>query len=311
MRIPPVISFLALAFGISWCIVGVGASFGVYAAHPAYVLVAGLAMFGPAVAAVIQWRVIDRAPWAVMALHPRLIKWPGIGLTVALAACIVPLALFISHLMGDVLHHSDFGHVELSGERFSEAVSLLLEDKGLSAPSTATTRLATLPGSVILLIMLLVAAISAFTVNLPFMLGEELGWRGYLFAATRHWSAAKRVAITGPVWGLWHAPLILMGHNYPGYQFTGIVMMMGFCTLLSVLFDFSRHRSDSVWGACVLHGMINGSAGAFAIFAWDGHFLVASPAGFVGMGAVLLLCLVVLAFDGPYRRTFFRPVDMP
>jgi uncharacterized protein len=150
------------------------------------------------------------------------------------------------------------------------------------------------------------ASFSAFTVNLPFMLGEELGWRGYLFASTSRWSAAKRVAFTGTVWGIWHAPLILLGHNYPGYPFLGIVLMMVFCTLLAMLFDLSRQRSNSVWGPCVLHGIINGSSGAFVLFAWDGHVLLASPAGVAGLVALLVLCIVVFTFDGSYRRSFFR-----
>lgn len=312
MRRTQLISFLALAYGFSWCIAGVGASFGVDAAHPAYVLVAGLAMFGPAVAAVIQWRVIDRTPCWVMALHARLNKWSGFVLPAVLAACIVPLALNVSHMLGEVLLVPDLVHAEVSILRFSKAVSLLLGGDQFTAPSCTNAPLVDQPGSVILPIILVATAISAFTVNPPFLSGEEDGWRRHLFTVARRSSAAKWVAIARSVWGLWHAPRILMGHKHHGYRATDIVMMMmWFCTLLSALFHISRQWPDRIRRVDVLHGMINGSAGAIAFFAWDGHGLLPSFAGMAALAAVFVVCLVVLTFDRSCRRILFGPVTMP
>ena len=148
---------------------------------------------------------------------------------------------------------------------------------------------------------LLTAVVAACTLNLPSMLGEELGWRGYLFHATRGWRSGARVLFTGVIWGLWHAPLILMGHNYPGYPVIGIGLMVVFCTLLALLFDWSRSRSRCVWGPCVLHGIINGSAGLFALFSAGGHSLVNSPVGIAGFIALAMLAVVVLLLDRGYR----------
>ncbi len=45
--------------------------------------------------------------------------------------------------------------------------------------------------------------------------GEEWGWRGYLVPKT---AARLRIVptllVTGVIWGLWHAPLTIIGHNY-------------------------------------------------------------------------------------------------
>lgn len=90
-----------------------------------------------------------------------------------------------------------------------------------------------------------------------------------------------------------------MGHNYP---IAGIGFMVVFCTLIAVLFDWSRTRTHAVWGPCVLHGIINGSADLFAVFAWGGHPLVASPVGIGGFVALALLVVVVFLIDGNYRR---------
>ncbi|HNF99521.1 MAG TPA: hypothetical protein PK493_19635, partial [Pseudomonadota bacterium] len=56
-------TFLLLAFGISWTVVAVGWLLGVHAVtDPGYVVVAALCMLGPATAAVITHRLIERRP---------------------------------------------------------------------------------------------------------------------------------------------------------------------------------------------------------------------------------------------------------
>ncbi|HRF81373.1 MAG TPA: CPBP family glutamic-type intramembrane protease [Flavobacteriales bacterium] len=303
--------FLFLAFGISWAIAGVGALVGVDTEHPAYVALAASCMLGPALAAIIQWKLIERAPWSALALHPKLIRWRGLVITIFIALCIVPLALLVARAGGEVFHVEAFGNVEVSGDRFSASIQEILAERGVTNVSSATHQLAALPGVIILLVLAFSAVFAAFTVNLPFMLGEELGWRGFLFAATAHWAPAQRIALTGPVWGLWHAPLILLGHNYPDHPYAGIVMMMVFCTVLAVLFDHARLRSNSVWAPCVLHGIINGTAGAFALFSTGGHVLVGSPAGLTGVIAITLIALAILLVDQDYRRTFFTTANVP
>jgi len=303
--------FLFLAFGITWAVAGVGAMLGVDTDHPGYVPLAAACMLGPSLAAIIQWKLIERAPWSALGLHPKLIRWRGLLFTILIALCIVPLALLVARVGGHFLHIDAFGQVEVSGESFADSIKAILAERGVSDISSTTQQLAELPGVVILLVLAFSAVFAAFTVNLPFMLGEELGWRGFLFAATAHWSPAQRVALTGPVWGLWHAPLILMGHNYPDHPYAGIVMMMVFCTVLAVLFDHARLRSNSVWAPCVLHGIINGTAGAFALFSSGGHALVGSPAGLTGVIAITLIALAILWIDVDYRRTFFANANVP
>lgn len=168
---------------------------------------------------------------------------------------------------------------------------------GSTMPQAAMDKLASVPAGLVLVGGLFSAVLAACTINLPFMLGEELGWRGYLFQATARWPRQRRVLFTGTVWGVWHAPLILMGHNYPGHPVAGVFMMVVFCVLAAFLFDHSRLRTRTVWGPCVLHGIINGSAGLFALFAWGGHPLVGSPTGVAGFVALGALCAVVFALE--------------
>ena len=305
-----IMSYLGLAFGITWAIAGVGALFRVNTEHPAYMGLAAGCMLGPALAALIQWRLIERVPWSEVGLHPSRIHWRGMLVAVLLGITIVPLALLVITVLGDGMGWAGFGHAEVSGARFAASLDAILKSRGLTDGGSMADLMATMPGAAIMGLMLFSAVIAAFSINLPFMLGEELGWRGYLHAATSSWSPAARIALIGPVWGIWHAPLIAMGHNYPDHPVAGIGMMIVFCTLLAVLFDHVRTRSRSVWGACVLHGIINGSAGAFALFAWDGHEVIASPAGVAGCAAIVLLVGVILLLDQDYRRSFMRPLTI-
>ncbi|MBK9515462.1 MAG: CPBP family intramembrane metalloprotease [Flavobacteriales bacterium] len=301
-----ILSFLGLAFGISWTIAGIGLAFGVRATSGIpYTVMAALVMLGPALAAIIQQRLLDKAPWSGLGLQLRGTRWSVVAWTACAAICIVPLTLAVVHVLGDLMGMSAFGMVEVSHERIAIAVRELASGKIAEASiQRQVERLSTVPAMFILVFALGAALIAAMTFNLPFMLGEELGWRGYLWQRTAAWNGARRVGSTGLVWGLWHAPLIAAGHNYPGEPLLGIVMMVLFCLTMALLFDWTRTRSMSIWSSCLLHGTINGSAGVTALFMWQGHPLVGSIAGLAGVIAVLVLAAAVLLLDGSYRRSF-------
>lgn len=297
-------SFLLLAFGFTWSVAGIGWLAGIdTGSHMSYTVLAAICMLGPAFAALVQLRYIDRAPWSSLGLQPERIHWRSLIGTSLLGMMIIPICLLVIHVLGDRMAFANFGHVSITGERFATAMEEITSQMGGVSSSSSTALLSSLPGGLILLFLLVAALLSALTFNLPFMLGEELGWRGYLYQATENWSTGRRIALTGSFWGLWHAPLILMGHNYPGFPLPGIPLMIVFCLLLAVLFDWCRTRVRSVWGPCILHGLINGTAGAFALFAWDGHVLIGSPVGLAGFIAIVLLIVLLLLLDGSYRRS--------
>jgi membrane protease YdiL (CAAX protease family) len=297
-------SFLALAFGFTWGVASIGIlGFGLNAASgTGYAIMAALCMLGPALAALVQQRLLDRAPWSGLGLPLRGTRWVFVGLTAVLGMAIVPGALLTTHLLGSSTGLEGFGDVAFTTDRMLTMFNdISLQARGEPMDATQLARLDGIPPGVVLLVALLGAVAAAVTVNLPFMLGEELGWRGYLYQRLAHWTPARRVAFTGAVWGLWHTPLILAGHNYPGHPLQGVGMMVLFCAVLALLFDWTRVRTGSVWSSCLLHGIINGSAGAFSIYTLGGHPLLGSPAGVAGIVAIAVLGAVLLLFDGRYR----------
>ncbi|MCB0782889.1 MAG: hypothetical protein KDC02_01425, partial [Flavobacteriales bacterium] len=98
----PVPIYLLLAFGISWSIAAVAWSAGVeYGGGPATVAVGGAFMLGPAIAAFIVRRKVDRRDLAGLGLTLRGIRWKWMGITVLLGMAIPAFNTLICWLFGD------------------------------------------------------------------------------------------------------------------------------------------------------------------------------------------------------------------
>ena len=64
--------------------------------------------------------------------------------------------------------------------------------------------------------------------------GEEYGWRGYLQGELIKLGRVKGVLLVGLIWGIWHAPAVAMGHNYPGYPILGPIAFLIFNLFLAI-----------------------------------------------------------------------------
>ncbi|MBQ3841534.1 MAG: CPBP family intramembrane metalloprotease [Ruminiclostridium sp.] len=103
--------------------------------------------------------------------------------------------------------------------------------------------------------------------------GEEWGWRGYMMPKLMELMPKPAAIIVGGIiWGLWHAPLTVAGHNfgidYPGYPFVGIGCMCILCTLMNAFLTLITEKTKSVYPAAFCHALNNNlSFGVmFAIF---------------------------------------------
>lgn len=149
------------------------------------------------------------------------------------------------------------------------------------------------------------------TVNAVFGLGEEVGWRGYLLWELAPWGFWRASLAIGAVWGLWHAPVIVAGHNYPSYPIVGVAVMTVACVAFSPLYTYLVVEARSVLAAALLHGVFNGSAGLVIAYAAADtallEELVASPVGAAGSLA-FGLAAVTIAVSGPppLTRAFAR-----
>jgi uncharacterized protein len=87
--------------------------------------------------------------------------------------------------------------------------------------------------------------------------GEEFGWRWYLQNELIKIGKVRGVLLLGVIWGLWHAPVIMMGHNYPGYPVAGVFLMIGYTVALAFILGYAVLKSGSALLAAYLHALNN------------------------------------------------------
>lgn len=149
--------------------------------------------------------------------------------------------------------------------------------------------------------------------NLLNCFGEEWGWRGYLLPKLlKQFKVVPAILLNGVIWGLWHIPLIIMGHNYgvgyPGYPVAGIIAMCIFCIVTGTILSYVTIRTASCIPAVMGHGMINGFAAVGLLFtSVDNPFNVfigpmpiglVGGLGLIGVAAVLLYKLHMQEKEG-------------
>ncbi len=146
-------------------------------------------------------------------------------------------------------------------------------------------------------IILIQGLLAGITINAIFGFGEELGWRAFLLRRFNNRNFIKASLIIGLVWGIWHAPIILMGHNYPSYPVFGVLMMTTWCILLSPLFLYITIKSKSVIAASVMHGTLNATAGLSLIILQGGNELLIGVTGLAGFLALILITILFFIYD--------------
>lgn len=157
-----------------------------------------------------------------------------------------------------------------------------------------------LPPAVLVPVVIAEGVLAGVTINGLFAFGEEYGWRGVLAAELRPLGAVRANLVTGVLWGLWHAPIIiLLGHNYGTEWGWGIPVMAAWVTPFSFLLWRARERTGSVLAPAMLHGAANGALGVFALIIAGGSVLVALPVGL--LLAVTMLIVALVAWHLPAR----------
>lgn len=133
--------------------------------------------------------------------------------------------------------------------------------------------------------------------------GEEWGWRGYLLPKMlKRFKVVPTLLITGVIWGLWHAPLTVMGHNYglgyKGYPVAGILAMCLFCVVIGIILSYVTIKTNSCIPAIMGHGTLNGFSAIGIYFTSLENpynvFLGPAPTGVIGGAGFIILAVVLL-----------------
>ena len=299
--------FLAVTFGLTWAYefgvvypIATGGLAGVPAV--AAQLATGAAMFFPALGVLIT-RLVTREGFKNCVIKPRgfkkslpwfLVAWFGPAL-LALVGAVVYFLAFPQDFdpnMATMVATTQQAAAAGGAEMPAETIKMML--------------LAQLPFAVLL----------GPALNIVTTFGEEWGWRGYLVPKmATHLRIVPTLLVTGVIWGLWHAPLTIIGHNYgvgyPGWPFAGIAAMCVFCTVLGIFLTYVTVRTGSCLAAAFGHGAVNALAAAAILFSVTGGnpFVGPTPTGILG-GSAFIVVAALMLWD-LHRREKAGTLEMP
>jgi len=276
------LQYIILTCAVSWAVAGVAILLGLRSAQGLVYTIFGAGyMLLPTACAVILQLIHKEKPFRNLNISFKLNRW-------FLIAGIVPfvysfLALGISLLF--------------PGVSFSLTFEGFLARLPAEQAELAAQQLSRFPPVAFLFIQVAQALVAGFTINALFGLGEELGWRGYLLKALQNKKLLPASLIIGTVWGLWHFPLILLGHNYPQHPAAGVGMMVVYCILLTPMMIYIVIKSKSVITAAILHGANNAICGIAILYLVGGNDITNGVTGIAGFISLLLVNIAFFLFD--------------
>lgn len=263
--------FVGLTVAASWSLAAAFFGLGGRLDSSAGVLVLVAYMFVPLTSAIVVQKLVYREPLeAPLGLSFALDRW-------LLVAWLFPVALALATFAVTLVFPGVEYAPDLKGAR------PFVGSEGLRPTTT-------------LALMALQALLTGATVNAIAAFGEEAGWRGLLqheLAPVGFWPSSLLI---GLVWGVWHAPVILAGYNYPQHPWAGVGMMVVFTLLLAPILSYVRWRAGSVLAPSVLHGVLNASTGLAVLPVRGGDDLTTGVTGLPGFLVLLIADVALFAW---------------
>ena len=272
--------YLAVTFGLSWgLLIPAGIALGAFengeASSPVMIGLVALSMFFPLAGALVANFTCGPDARIDLGWRPRIKQ----NVRNYLIAWFAPAAIA---LLGCVVFFVSTPHL------FDPTMRSFIEPSAAASSLSSGELAGNMPPAPILLgaTIALSLTIAPF-INMVPAFGEELGWRGMLYPSlAEHMSERYAALASGVIWGLWHAPVIAMGHNYGmgygGFPITGILTMALLCAAMSCWLSLLRTRTGSVWPCALAHGAFNAIANVGVAFCSAGQTLLGpSPLGLV------------------------------
>ncbi len=158
------------------------------------------------------------------------------------------------------------------------------------------------PISMMFLIQVISAVIFAPFINAVLAIGEEIGWRGFLTPSLERLLGRRpALIVSGVIWGIWHAPLIVLigyeyGTGYFGEPWLGVIAFAYITTLLGILLSFIYDKSRSILAPALFHGAFNACA-SLPVFFMKGEIndllLGPAPIGLIASVPFLIIAAAV------------------
>lgn len=269
LAVKRILLFVLFSYGLYWIFAGLCDLFGIFQDDAGFQLVTFFAMFTPAIGSLLT-RLVTKEGMANSMLRLNL-KGNGKYYILAIA---VPL---IYTAIEAVLNAA------VLGSKFDPNAAFELA--GVSAVGYTAAVFFNIAMSIALF---------------PVFLGEELGWRGYLFPKLK--TVMNRPAayiVCGIIWGVWHTPAIIDGLNfgkdYMGYPYIGVLLMCLFCIGTGIIFTWLTEKTNSVYPAAFAHAVNNNVTGLILALSGTNDESKVLQFFLVGTAAIFIVAAVCIA----------------
>ncbi len=284
--------YLLFTFGIAWALFITGCVLTLNGSASAFTLFSSLGMFAPLISVCIVSRGISRAKTGVQwkPLFKGRIGWWLLAWVSPVVLTVLGVGLFF------LVFPAAFDPTcsEYATARFGAAAAQAAMQNYTPATYIAVGCVQALLGAFI---------------NMLFAVGEEAGWRGYMYPRLKaRLGSVKGRIVGGLIWGAWHWPLmILVGYEYnlgifnaPWYM---VLLGMGafclVCVALGTLMDFFYEKAGNIWAPALAHGAFNAIAALGMMLTTvaylDRQLLGPAPVGLIGGLPMFLAAAVLLA----------------
>jgi len=280
-----VLVFVFLTFAASWLIAAVYYALGGRLDNPISTIVLLIYMFMPMTMAIVVQRAIYKEPLRKpLRISFRPNRWFLVAWFLPPLAAVATVG--VSLLIPGVQYSPDMAGMF---ERFAATLTpeqLAEMERQVSALPIHPVWLSLVQG-----------LIFGITINAVAAFGEELGWRGLLQRELSHLGFWKSSALIGVIWGVWHAPVIIQGWNYPQHPVPGVFMMILWTLLLAPIFGYVTVKSRSVLAAAIIHGTLNATASIPLLVIVGGNDLTVGITGLAGFVVLAIINLGIFVFE--------------
>lgn len=191
-------------------------------------------MFTPALSSILTRIILKEGFKDVSFSLGNLKIWKGIGFALLIPMIICGITYSIAWLSGI----ARFQHPE--GGMLEPIYNLL----GL--------QYVTAPFSFIYLVVL--SGIFGSLLNLIPVLGEEMGWRGYMLTRLVDAEFSRPILISGLIWATWHVPIVIAGLYVEGPSVVLSVLGIYLCIVpFGYITAYLRLITGSVWTSVIIH----------------------------------------------------------
>ena len=262
-----------------------------------YTLFGAAYMFLPLIVALVM-QLIERSTKDTLGMLRFRPRWSWL-----VGALLVPVTLGLCALVGML-----FAEPVSMAESLRMQITAALGDT--PEAEKALAEINKVPGWVMGVGTIVSGLLAGATINAVAAFGEEYGWRYYLVSKLRDKKFLPASLFIGIVWGIWHAPMILLfGHNYPNDRVAGIGMMVILCILLGIIELYFVVKSGSMWPSAIIHGTFNGVSGMTLLWFPTGSALTTGMTGVAGFVAMGIIIAVLWLYDRKHDNIFASTIE--